>query len=366
MRLRVAALVGLLLLCACATRPTAAPPPTPPRAVRVAPPAAPRPQAPVAAAPRRDLSPAELPGWGTEDHRAAFAAYRAACAGTSGASDRKVCQDARKLGPLDEPGARRFFETRFDARLVDQPGLLTGYFAPEYEARHEPDEVFSAAVLARPQDLRRGPDGHFPPYRTRAEIEAAPGPALAYMRPEDLFFMQIQGSGYLTFPGGGHLRAAYAADNGLPFKGIAAPLTQQGLLKASETSGDRIRAWLAEHRGLQARAITDLDTRYVFFSLQPDTGGSPAGAAGTPLPAGRAAAIDPLFHAFGDLLWLASDDGALPGAQPYRRLVIALDQGGAIKGPARVDLYVGRGEAAGAEAGRIKQPLRLYRLVPKD
>jgi membrane-bound lytic murein transglycosylase A len=56
----------------------------------------------------------------------------------------------------------------------------------------------------------------------------------------------------------------------------------------------------------------------------------------------------------------------LAGAFPtYRRLVSALDTGGAIKGEVRADLYLGEGEAAGAEAGRVRHTLRLYRLVPR-
>jgi membrane-bound lytic murein transglycosylase A len=63
------------------------------------------------------------------------------------------------------------------------------------------------------------------------------------------------------------------------------------------------------------------------------------------------------------LLWIAADAPTLAGAFPtYRRLTVALDTGSAIKGPDRVDLYVGRGATAGAEAGRIRHDLRLYLL----
>jgi membrane-bound lytic murein transglycosylase A len=44
---------------------------------------------------------------------------------------------------------------------------------------------------------------------------------------------------------------------------------------------------------------------------------------------------------------------------------VALDVGGAIKGDVRADLYTGTGAAAGAEAGRVRHELRLYRLVPR-
>ena len=68
----------------------------------------------------------------------------------------------------------------------------------------------------------------------------------------------------------------------------------------------------------------------------------------------------------GELFWIDAEAPILTGAFPtYRRLALALDTGGAIKGEIRADLYVGQGQAAGAEAGRIRHTLRLYRLVAK-
>ncbi len=42
-----------------------------------------------------------------------------------------------------------------------------------------------------------------------------------------------------------------------------------------------------------------------------------------------------------------------------------LDTGSAIRGPVRADLYMGRGDAAGEEAGAVRHPLRMWRLVPR-
>lgn len=344
-RLRLALLLLPLALAACATTPPTGPFPPP-----VTEPAGPQP-VPFSA----------LPGWAAEDHLAAFRAYQATCLVARDPAAVRLCRVARGVELSDDASARSFFEANFDAVPVEADGLLTGYFAPEYEARAVPDEIFSAPVRPRPDDLVTGQ-----PYLTRAEIERTAGPALAFMKPEDLFFLQIQGSGYLDFPDGSRRRAAYAADNGRPFTGIARPMAAQGLLPPGATSGDRIRAWLAEHRGPEAQAVTDLNARYIFFTLEPDDGGQPKGSAGVPLPAGRAAAVDPAYRSYGEPLWIVADAGTLDGpAKTYRRLVMALDTGGAIKGPARADLYVGRGEAAGTEAGRIKHPLKMYRLVPK-
>uniref|UniRef100_UPI002592E919 3D domain-containing protein n=1 Tax=uncultured Brevundimonas sp. TaxID=213418 RepID=UPI002592E919 len=122
----------------------------------------------------------------------------------------------------------------------------------------------------------------------------------------------------------------------------------------------------AEHRGAEARAVMALNPRYIFFRLDPDVGGDPAGAAGVPLTARRAIAVDPANWRYGELAWVEADGGNLRGASAsYRGLVMALDTGSAIKGPVRADLYMGRGDVAGAEAGTVRHPLRMWRLVPR-
>ncbi len=311
---------------------------------------------------------AALPGWQAEDHVAALSAVRAACAVRRDAPS--VCSAAAALDFLDEAGARAFLEANFRAAPVPASGRLTGYFMPVYEARPAPSDEFSAPVRPRPADLPLqdlSPTAQAP-YADRADIEARPtADALAWMRPEDLFFMQIQGSGVLVFPDGGRRKAVFAGDNGAQFVGIAAPMRARALIADQNGSAGAIRDWLAQHRGPEAQAVMALDPRYVFFSLTQDDGGDPFGAAGQRLVAGRSVAVDPAWHTMGELLWIDGETPALAGAMPsYRRLTVALDTGGAIKGPARADLYLGRGPAAGQEAGRVRHDLTLYRLVPRD
>jgi membrane-bound lytic murein transglycosylase A len=315
----------------------------------------------------REISLSDLPGWGAEDHTAALRALRAACAVTHDADLRGVCADIPQ--DPDEAAARAFLEQNFRAVPLGPPGLLTGYFMPVYEARHARGGEFNVPVRPRPDDLPSGDltSAGRVAYADRATIEALPASgALAWMRPEDLFFMQIQGAGVLVFADGERAKAVFAGSNGAPFVGVAAPMRAQGLLADQDTSAEAIHAWLIQHRGPEAQAIMDLDPRYIFYSLAPDDGLDPLGAAGSRLPAGRAVAVDPAFHAMGELLWLDADAPSLAGAFPaYRRLTAALDTGGAIKGPARADLYLGRGQAAGEEAGRVRHVLTLYRLVPR-
>ena len=310
---------------------------------------------------------ASLPGWADEDHAAAFLAFRNGCGVARDPNWRDVCRRARLASDMSDKAARAFFETNFLAETPPPTGLLTAYFAPDYLAQAIPDEIFSAPVRARPLDASSNTDG---PGQTRAEIEsdtdaAHAGTPRAFMKPEDLFFLQIQGSGSLSFPDGRRLRAVYSGDNGYPFTAIARPMVAAGLLAPGQASGDAIRAWLAAHRGPEADAVMDKNARYIFFDLIPDDGKEPAGAAGTPLTAGRALAVDPAFHGYGELYWIEASAPTLAGAnRSYRRLAMALDTGAAIKGERRADLYLGRGDAAGQEAGRVRHVLSLVRLIP--
>lgn len=384
MRLRVSGALLALVLTACATpnkQVALAPIPVapPPVAAEPVPLPTPTPE------PLLDKGFAILPGWDSEDHVAALGAFRATCGVARDRVASEVCRKARALGDADEATARTFLEANFKPEPVGETGLLTAYFAPVYEAATSRRGEFIAPVRAKPSDLvitdlseidptaspgqklvGRLEDGRMAAYPDRTVIETKElGAVLAWMRPEDLFFLQIQGSGVLTFPDGSRKRAAFAAHNGRPFAGIARPMREQGLLKDADTSGDSIRSWLAAHRGPEADAVMRLNPRYVFFSLSEDDGRDPAGAAGVPLPAGRALAVDASRHDMGELFWIDASAPALTGAFPvYRRLAVALDTGGAIKGEVRADLYMGRGDAAGAEAGRVRHVLKMYRLVP--
>jgi len=370
-----AAAAVALLLAACATAPDRPLPVD--RSYPTAPPPTARPQRSSSAPelPRR-MAVSDLPGWAAEDFAGAFRAFVKSCAAVRRNTLADACLRARSSGDLAPGEARVFFETTFVAEGYAGDGVLTAYFAPVYAGRETPDAEFSAPVRAKPEDLvvadggvvlRVLPNGSAEPYPDRAAIEARPPTRpLAWMRPEELFFLQVQGSGVLVYEDGRRIKVLYAAHNGRPFVGIANHMRDRGLLARDNTSGDAIRGWLAANRGAAATEIMQLNPRFAFFRLALDDGKPPVGAANVPLPAGRAVAVDPALHDMGELLWIDAESPLLAGAFPtYRRLVSALDTGGAIKGAVRADLYLGEGARAGAEAGRVRHTLRLYRLVPR-
>ena len=102
---------------------------------------------------------------------------------------------------------------------------------------------------------------------------------------------------------------------------------------------------------------------YVFFRTLanlPETQG-PIGAMGRSITTLRSVAVDPSRIPLGAPVWVEKS-----GAVPMRRLMIAQDTGGAIKGAQRADIFFGTGDAAGQAAGEIKDGGRLLLLLPID
>ena len=102
----------------------------------------------------------------------------------------------------------------------------------------------------------------------------------------------------------------------------------------------------------------------VFFKLSdaPATEG-PIGSMNAPLTAGYSLAVDRNYLPMGIPLWLDAEHPE--GNQRLRRLVMAQDTGGAIKGVIRGDVYWGQGEQAGERAGVMKSKGRFFLLVPR-
>ncbi|HCK83827.1 MAG TPA: transglycosylase, partial [Hyphomonadaceae bacterium] len=181
-----------------------------------------------------------LPGWADADLAPALLAFTRACEGRRArAQDAALPGGGRYGGTVADwtaacaaavgvTGAERaFFETHFIPRLVQGGGeaRLTAYYEPIIEARRAPDAYFSAPLVRRPGDLvsvdiaafaeayddqtlRGAPrrltgqivGNEVRPYPRRGELNPAPGAAFAWAHPVDVYNLQIQGSGRISFP----------------------------------------------------------------------------------------------------------------------------------------------------------------------
>lgn len=342
------------------------------------------------------ISYTQINGWAEEDLIPPFEAFKRSCAvmmrkdmnewlneNAPYAGKRsdwvRPCDAIVRIPDGNAFAARRFFEFEFRAFEVSYEGLITGYYEPIYQARRQKSYEFSAPVLAPPKRMRKRNRGGKTMYEYHNGWRYAPVPArsgidenfsnvLAWMRPEELFFLQIQGSGRLQMDDGRQVLAAYAANNAYTYESIGRVLINQGQMKAHQASAPRISSWLRANKGARADAVMNANPRYVFFNLKAPRpmGVGPDGAQGVPLTAERSMAVDPTYHAYGAPIWVEATTAKLEGAKStLRQLLIAQDTGGAIKGPARGDVYFGTGDEAGRKAGYMNHNAKFVLLIPR-
>ncbi|MDP6883369.1 MAG: murein transglycosylase A [Rhodospirillales bacterium] len=322
-----------------------------------------------------------LAGWRDDDHAAALVAFRRSCdrirswppdraLGTAKmggivADWRPICAAAEAVAPADGARARYFFESRLRPYLATDGGRPEGLFTGYYEAqlkgawtRHGP---YQTPIYTRPPELVRGVSFHA---RARIDSGALAGRGLELLwasDPVDVFFLHIQGSGRVVMEDGSVVRLGYDGNNGHPYVAVGGVLVARGEIAKDAISMQSIRAWMKANHA-RAAALMALNPRYIFFRRITDAG--PIGAQGAALTPGRSLAVDPKFVALGLPLWL--DTRHPVNGVPLRRLVVAQDTGGAIKGALRGDLFWGAGAAAAEAAGQMRESGRYYVLLPKS
>ncbi len=277
---------------------------------------------------------------------------------------------------------RAFIERHFRPIPAGE-GLLTGYYEPELRGSPQADARFATPLHARPPELvdadlgtflpdLRGRriagvvrDGRLHPFADRASIAAGAlagrGLELLWVDdPVDAFFLQIQGSGRVAMPDGRVVRLGYAGWNGHPYFAVGRALVERGAMALEAVSMQAIRAWMAAAGPVEAAALMRLNPSYIFFRILPELPpeAGPPGTLGAPLTPMRSIAVDRTRMALGLPVWIAAEASGL------RRLTVAQDTGGAIRGAARVDLFTGWGNEAAERAGPLRQPTRVFVLVP--
>ena len=338
---------------------------------------------------------ADLPQWRGMDQGGAQLSFQRSCAvlmakpgetvlagaGYAGtvADWRGVCDSAKSGGKIND---RDFFEKNFTPFAVDGEALFTGYYEPQIQGSRTRSGAFQTPVYGPPSDLVRVDLGLFNPklkgervsgkvegralvpYADRAEIDTGgirTAPILFYTDdPIAFFFLQIQGSGRVVFDDGKTARIAYAGENGQAYTAIGRTLIAEGSLTREEVSLQSIRAWLAAHPD-RARAVMQTNRSYIFFTEVPlgDPALGSTGSLGTNLTPLASLAVDSRIHALGAPFYVAAD-----GPDPVHAVMVAQDIGGAIRGPARGDMFFGFGAEAERRAGAMKAPGRLYLLLP--
>jgi membrane-bound lytic murein transglycosylase A len=373
---------GVFLLTACSSpekKPTPQAAITPPKATVLEAATAPENAPTVLIKPKSRwllASWSDLPGFNADNFNEAWAAWRQNCARNL-PNTQSLCADVRRLD--GQPSALQktwvmenfqpFRVEHLNASAAPANGLLTAYYEPVFEASRTPRPGFEVPLYGVPTNLKARA-----PWYSREEIAKLPaaqaalkGKEIAYIAsPIDAMVLHIQGSGrlWLTERDGRRtqIRLAFAGTNEHPYQSIGRWLLDQNLTKDATWPG--IKAWLAQNPR-RTNELMARNPRFIFFKEEALLGAEallgPKGAMGVPLTPGRSIAVDPGSIPYGSVVWLSSG-----GPQtPLNRLVFAQDTGSAIVGAVRADYFVGSGDAAGELAGRLKQDMRAWVLLPR-
>ena len=250
---------------------------------------------------------------------------------------------------------------------------FTAYYTPEYSASRKRTNRYRYPLFALPKNFNRWPR----PHQTRERLEGRSGlqissllrgREIAFLPSRmDAFLAHVQGSVRLRFPDGKTMQLGYAGATGHSYTSIGRELVSDQKLSWNELTLPAVREYFRDHPH-ELNDYLPRNKRFVFFRR---TSGPARGALGTPLVAERSIATDKSIFPPG-ALYLASIRFENPSAQSVwnansvTRFLLDADVGSAIKGPGRVDLYMGVGRGAEERAGVVNSNAEMYLLLLKS
>ena len=343
----------------------------------------------------------DIEGFAEDDISAAWPAWLQSCSTLKNKTINSqqpwqaACNAAKQLSKPNKKIVQAYFAEFFDVFTTSNidgtdSGLITGYFEPLLKGSRNKSSQYPHPLYKQPADLItvdlaetypelknkrvRGKlvtdkEGRqkLVPYPKRAEIETVASPLagneLVWI--DDLvdgFFLQVQGSGLVQFENGESMHVGYADQNGQAYNSIGRVLIERGELNKDQANMQGIKNW-ADKNPAKLQELLNANPSYVFFRELPAGLSGPLGALGVPLSAERSVAIDPRHVPLGAPIFLST---TLPNTnKPLKKLMIAQDTGGAIKGGVRADYFWGAGDIAGKMAGSMKQQGKIWVLLPK-
>ncbi|MGO6848811.1 murein transglycosylase A [Rhizobium beringeri] len=319
--------------------------------------------------------------------------YRTGSLGLSSEDLLPLLAAAEDFTPSSPALARAFFESHCRPFLIRRKdgnsGFVTAFYEPDIDVSERPDEIFRFPFYRRPDDLidlddanrpveldktyafGRLHDGRVAAYPDRRAIDQGflegRGLEIAWAKSKiDVFFVHVQGAARLRYKDGRIGRITYAAKAGHAFSAIGKLLIERGEIDRAEISMQAIRAWLARNPERVDEVLWH-NRSYIFFREAPvaDPQAGPIAAAKVPLLAGRSLAVDRMIHTFGFPFFIHAESLThLDQGRPFSRLMLALDTGSAIVGPARGDIFTGSGDMAGESAGTVRNDADFAILIP--
>ncbi|AFY61743.1 murein transglycosylase A [Synechococcus sp. PCC 6312] len=258
----------------------------------------------------------------------------------------------------------------------DQAGTVhfTGYYEAVYAASLVSTPEYRYPIYGRPADFQNWPH----PHPTRRELEGEDGLQgsqgklkgleLAWLKDRlEAFLIQVQGSAQLQLTNGQMMTVGYAGKTNFPYTSIGQELIKDGKIPREELTLPRLIAYF-QANPLEMDNYIPRNESFVFF--RNTQGGQAEGSINVPVTAERSIATDKSLWPPGALAIINTVIPPKPAqghnaGQPVSRFVLDQDTGSAIKGPGRVDIFMGTGNAAKARAGLINTDGELYYLLLK-
>jgi membrane-bound lytic murein transglycosylase A len=288
---------------------------------------------------------------------------------------RQLLITSSNAAELQEAVEREFAFYR--SRGQDNHGtvLFTGYFEPIYPASPIKTAEYIYPIYGLPPDFAQWKQ----PHPTRIELEgkdgllgeASPlsGYEIAWLRDRlQAYLIQVQGSAKLEMTDGSVISVGYAGKTEYPYVSLGAELIKDGHFQNNQLNLPIMINFFKNQPTVRDEYISR-NNRFIFFR---QTDGSPAtGSIGVPVVAERSIATDKSLMPPGALALIRTYLPTHQEAGQWKmsrvsRYVLDQDTGGAIKGPGRVDVFMGSGPVAGDRAGLISEPGYLYYLLLKE
>ncbi|HBE20484.1 MAG TPA: murein transglycosylase [Cyanobacteria bacterium UBA11149] len=286
---------------------------------------------------------------------------------------RQIVVAAKSAEELQVAVNREFIFYKSIGRNNQGSVLFTGYFEPIYLASRTPSAEYRYPLYRIPPNLNQWPKPHL----TRLELEGADGLGtnsplrgleFVWLRDRfEAFLVHVQGSAQLKLTDGSVMTVGFAGKTDLPYSSVGRAMIDDGKFTPEQLTMPVMIDYFKQFPEEMNRYLQRNES-FIFF--KETNGAPPMGSIGVPVTAERSIATDKSLMPPGALALIKAPipypnaDGKQE-SQLVSRYVLDQDTGSAIKGPGRVDIFMGTGVVAGERAGIIKANGELYYLLLK-
>ena len=252
---------------------------------------------------------------------------------------------------------------------------FTAYYEPVYTASRVRTAVYKYPLYRLPPDFQKWPK----PHPKRIDLEGKNGllgdksklrglEILWFSNRLDPYMVHIQGSAQIKLTNGRRTSVGYAGGTDYAWTSIGKELAKDGKLPLSGLTMPKLITYFRQHPKELSNYLPRWE-RFVFFA---ETNGTAAtGSLLVPVTAERSIATDKSLMPPGALALIINSfpyptNGGKLESRLVNRFVLDQDTGSAIKGPGRVDYFMGSGELAGDRAGISGGNGLLFYLLLKE